>query len=83
MDGRMSDFARPYASFAPQGMATNSQQFYDRRPPFQEHTPYTNTYTQGWMDHPSFKWGGGGYATPDHAFQDQQGYAPQCQDYHR
>ena len=33
------------------------------------------------MDHPSFKWGGGGYATPYHAFQDQQGYAPQCQDY--
>ena len=25
--------------------------------------------------------GGGGYATPYHAFQDQQGYAPQCQDY--
>ena len=34
------------------------------------------------MDGPSkLPVGGGGYATPSHAFEDQQGYAPQCQDY--
>ena len=97
----MREFSRPYASFSPQGMTTNQQQFYGRdhlsmhdnsylsydeklanlvdkmhalwpnmekemsnnvsamppRPPFQEHNPSTNTYHQGWMDHPSFKWG--------------------------
>ena len=76
----MSDFARPYASFAPQDMATSSQQFYDSRPPFIEHNPHTNSYNSGWRDHPSFQWGGGGYATPYHAFQDQQEYAPPYQD---
>ena len=80
MDERMNDFARPYASFSPHGMATNPQQFYGRRHPFQEHNPSTNTYHQGWADHPSFEWGGGGYATPYHAFEDQQGYAPPYQD---
>ena len=51
------------------------------RPPFQEHTPYTNTYTQGWMDHPCFKWGGEGYATTSHAFEVKQEYAPHYQDH--
>ena len=78
----MSDFARPYASFSPHGVATDPQQFYGRRSPFQEHHPSTNKYHHGWEDHPSFEWGGGGYATPSHAFQDQQGYAPQYQDYY-
>ena len=39
-------------------------------PPFQEHNPSTNAYHQGWMDHPSFKWGGGDNSTPSHAFED-------------
>ena len=74
-------YGRDHLSMHDYSYLTYDEKLANLRLPFQEHNPHTNTYNQGWMDHPSFEWGGGGYATPSHAFEDQQGYAPQYQDY--
>ena len=45
---------------------------YQQRPSFQKRDPYSNTYNEGWRDHPNFRWGGGGTNAPNR-FQGGQG----------
>ena len=52
---------------------------YQQRPPYVKRDPYSNTYNEGWRDHPNFKWGGGGNNFPNRYQGNNQNFNPNFQ----